>query len=53
MYLNYMIYVPDPDAAIGNLSLVYATHILMTRGEGGIHPTYINMEEIGHLFFIT
>lgn len=38
MYLNYMIYVPDPDAAIGNLSLVYATHILMTRGEGGIHP---------------
>jgi hypothetical protein len=33
-----MIYVPDPYAAVGNLSLNYATHILMTRGEGGIHP---------------
>ena len=33
-----MIYVPRPDAAIGNLSLVYSTHMLMTGGKGAIHP---------------
>lgn len=33
-----MIYIPRADAAIGNLSLVYATHLVMTNGEGVIHP---------------
>lgn len=33
-----MIYVPDDRAAIGNLSLNYSTHVLMTNGEGCVHP---------------
>ena len=33
-----MIYTPRADAAIGNLSLVYSTHMLMTGGKGAIHP---------------
>ena len=33
-----MIYIPRADAAIGNLSLMYATHLVMTKGEGVIHP---------------
>lgn len=33
-----MIYVPDDRAAIGNLSLNYSTHVLMTNGEGYVHP---------------
>ena len=33
-----MIYIPRADAAIGNLSLMYATHLVMTKGEGGHSP---------------
>ena len=33
-----MIYTPSPRDAIGNLSLVYATHMAMTNGKGSIHP---------------
>ena len=33
-----MIYTPSPRDAIGNLSLNYATHMVMTDGKGSIHP---------------